>query len=683
MDRFKQRARELVSQMTIEEMCSQLKYDSAPVERLGIKGYNWWNEGLHGVARAGTATVFPQAIALAATFDTELLYQVGDVVSTEARAKYISAVEDDDRDIYKGLTLWSPNVNIFRDPRWGRGHETYGEDPYLTSELAVSYVNGIQGDGEYLKAAACAKHFAVHSGPETLRHEFDAQVNEKDLNETYLYAFEKLVKNGVAGVMGAYNRVNGEPACASDKLMNKLYNDWNFSGYFVSDCWALQDFHMHHGITKTAVDSAAMALKAGCHINCGCTYLHVMAAYEQGLVTKNDISIAAEKSLEIRLRLGMIDDADIYHISYDLIDCSSHNNISLAAAEKSMVLLENNGLLPLDKNKISSIAVIGPNADSKEALYGNYCGTSSCAVTFLQGIRERFSGKIYYSQGCHLYKDRVEGLALPADRISEAVAASSHADVTILCLGLDATLEGEEGDTGNAYASGDKTDLFLPEPQRLLLKRVLDVGKPVIVVLASGSALNIADARPAALIQAWYPGSHGGTALSEILFGEISPSGKLPITFYRSSDDLPDICDYSMRERTYRYFSGDVLYPFGYGLTYSHMMVKNAVYGNGKIVCEVANTGDCDTEDVIQVYCDTQNEFSPRNPKLIGFRRIYLRAGATEKFDVELCEDAFTDVDSEGIRGIHSKQALLYCCFDGAIVNEETFRITLCDFQRD
>lgn len=663
MDRFKKKAKELVSQMTAEEKCSQLKYDSPTIERLGIPAYNWWNEGLHGVARAGTATMFPQAIGMAAAFDTEMMHRIGTAISLEARAKYNYASAEGDRDIYKGLTLWSPNVNIFRDPRWGRGHETYGEDPYLAAELGVNFVKGIQGDGEHLRAAACAKHFAVHSGPEALRHEFNAEVNQKDLAETYLYAFEKLVKSGVAGVMGAYNRVNGEPACANKKLMKKLYGEWEFGGYFVSDCWAISDFHTHHMVTGTAAESAAMAVKAGCDINCGNTYIHLMAALEQGLIEEADIDRAVEKAMEIRLRLGMLEETEYDNIPFDVIDCPEHNALSLEAAEKSMVLLKNRAFLPLDKHRIKSIAVIGPNADSRAALYGNYQGTASRYVTFLEGIEDAFGGRVYYAEGCHLFKDRVEGLALPADRISEAVAAAKNADVSVLCLGLDASLEGEEGDAGNAYASGDKTDLRLPEPQRLLLKSVLDVGKPVVVVLAAGSSLNIEDDRPAALIQAWYPGSKGGKALAEILFGEVSPSGKLPVTFYESAEALPDFCDYSMAQRTYKNVKGNVLYPFGFGLTYSSMYVKSARYEGGEVVCTAENIGDTDTGEVLEVYSRSMSAFAPKNPALCGFARIFLKAGESAEFHVKLSEDAFTDVDDNGVRGVHSEEYLLYVGF--------------------
>jgi beta-glucosidase len=658
MDKFTQTARELVSKMTLEEKCSQLRYDSPAIERLGIPSYNWWSEALHGVARAGTATVFPQAIGIAAAFDEKLTQQIAEAVSLEARAKYNYASSHGDRDIYKGLTLWSPNINIFRDPRWGRGHETYGEDPYLTSVLGCAYVRGLQGDGEYLRTAACAKHFAVHSGPEELRHEFNAEVSPKDLRETYLYAFEKLCKEGVAGVMGAYNRVNNEPACANSQLMDILYNEWGFDGYFVSDCWAISDFHLHHGFTATACESAAVAVKAGCDINCGNTYIHLMKAYEEGLVDESDIDRAVTNAMKIRLRLGMGAETEYDSIPFEVIDSPEHNRLSQTAAEKSAVLLKNNGVLPFDKSKLKSVAVIGPNADSRQALVGNYNGTPSHPVTFLEGIQSRFDGRVYYAEGSHLFKDRVEGLALPHDRISEAVAAAENADRVILCLGLDASLEGEEGDAGNAYASGDKPDLRLPEGQRVLLKAVLDVGKPTVVVIASGSSLNIEDDRADAVIQAWYSGARGGYALADIIFGNISPSGKLPVTFYKSADGLPEFTDYSMCGRTYRYNRENVLYPFGYGLTYTHtevtkFSVKSVSEGYvGE--CVITNTGDRDTDEVVQIYVkDLTSDLSPKYPKLCAFKRVYVRAGESVDLSIPIDEDAFVSYDEEGkkVRG--------------------------------
>ena len=437
-------------------MAGQLRFDAPAIDRLGIPAYNWWNEGLHGLARSGTATMFPQAIALAAMFDT---------------------------DIYKGLTLWAPNINIFRDPRWGRGHETYGEDPYLTAENGKAYVKGLQGEGKTLRTAACAKHFAVHSGPEALRHEFDAQVSEKELEETYLPAFEALVKDArVEGVMGAYNRVNGEASCVSGRLMDKL-KEWGFDGYFVSDCWAIRDFHEHHHITNNAVESAALALTKGCDVNCGCTYANVLAALDEGLVTKEDIRKACVHLMRTRIRLGMFDDKTEYDdIPYDTVSCPEHKAVSLECAEKSMVLLKNNGILPLDENKLRTIAVIGPNSDSRTALEGNYNGTADRYVTFLEGIEDRFKGRVIYAEGCHLYKDRSSNLAKAGDRYAEAMAAAEAADIVILCVGLDATIEGEEGDTGNEFSSGDKTDIRLPESQRILIDKIMKIGKPTVVV---------------------------------------------------------------------------------------------------------------------------------------------------------------------------------------------------------
>lgn len=634
MSDFKARAKKLVSGMTIEEKCSQLRFDSPAIERLGIPAYNWWNEGLHGLARAGTATMFPQAIGLAATFDTELTERIAEIIAIEARAKYNAYSSHGDRDIYKGLTIWSPNINIFRDPRWGRGHETFGEDPYLTALMGVAYVKGLQGDGEYMTAAACAKHFAVHSGPEELRHEFDAEVSDEDLYETYLYAFEKLVKAGVQGVMGAYNRVNGEPACANTELMRVLREEWGFDGYFVSDCWAIQDFHMHHKVTSDFIESAALALTKGCDVNCGCSYAYILQAYNEGKVTEAEIDRSVEKLFETRLKLGLFDETYLDNIPYDVVDCAEHNEVSLEAAEKSMVLLRNDGILPLDKSSIDSIAVIGCSADSREALKGNYYGTASCYTTFLQGIKEACGDEIrvHYSEGCDFIKDRSECLAQAYDRISEAVICAEQSDVTILCVGLNEHIEGEEGDTGNEYASGDKETLMLPESQRRLIGAVLDTGKPVIIVLAAGSSVTIGDDRENALICAWYAGPHGGTALAEIIFGEISPSGKLPVTFYKDTDKLPSFTDYSMKNRTYRYIENkdNVLYPFGYGLTYSEFECRILSVSGNTITVEAENTGAYDSGEVIQLY----KESGKGNPQLCGIKRIYLLKGEKAKFEI-------------------------------------------------
>lgn len=656
-----QRAEALTDTLTTEQQAEQLTYDAPPIPSAGLPAYNWWNEGLHGVARAGTATVFPQAIALAAAFDRELMRRIGTIIATEARAKYNAARRHGDHDIYKGLTLWTPNINIFRDPRWGRGHETYGECPYLTSELGVEMVKGLQGEGRYLATAACAKHFAVHSGPEALRHEFDAAVSPKDMEETYLPAFKALVKRArVESVMGAYNRVNGEPACASAVLFKKL-EEWGFDGYFVSDCWAIRDFHEHHMVTATAPESAAMALKAGCDINCGNTYLHLLSALKQGLITPEDIRKACVHALRTRIRLGQLDKTEYDDIPYEKIACAEHKAAALECAGKSAVLLENNGVLPLSRD-IRTLAVIGPNADSRAALYGNYNGTADRCVTFLDGIQDRFDGRILYAEGCHIYKDRTQGLVRAGDRLAEAVSAAECADAVILCLGLDATLEGEEGDTGNEFSSGDKNDLRLPESQRILLEKVRAVGKPTVVVLAAGSSVNI-ESGCDALIDMWYPGQCGGTALAEILFGDISPSGKLPVTFYKSADRLPDFTDYSMKNRTYRYCSADnILYPFGYGLTYSHFECRSIKYSAGSVEVTVANVGSRFTEDVLQLYISSDIEGAPKC-SLCGFQRIGLDAGESAVVTLPLDESAFETVDENGIRAVRSRKFRLYAGF--------------------
>ncbi len=541
----RQRAKELVGRMTLEEKASQLRYDAPAIPRLGVPAYNWWNEGLHGVARAGVATMFPQAIGTAAAFDTELLEKIGDVIAVEGRAKYNAYREEEDRDIYKGLTFWSPNVNIFRDPRWGRGHETYGEDPYLTGELGKAFVEGLQGDGEYLKAAACAKHFAVHSGPEAVRHKFNAKASKKDLRETYLPAFEKLVKEaGVEAVMGAYNRTNGEPCCGSKTLMEDiLRGEWEFEGHYVSDCWAIRDFHTQHMITDTAEESAALALKTGCDVNCGITYLHLMKAYQDGMVTEEEITTAAERLFTTRFLLGLFDETEYDRIGYDRLECPEHLALADRAAAESVVLLKNDGILPLKKEGLKTVGVVGPNANSRAALVGNYHGTSSRYITVLEGIQDVLGDdvRVYYSEGCHLFKEKVENLALRQDRISEAVAVAKNSDVVILCVGLDETLEGEEGDTGNSYASGDKMDLLLPQAQRELLEAVVKTGKPVVLVNMTGSAMDLRDAQEhcAAVVQAWYPGARGGRVVADILFGALSPSGKLPVSFPKSVGHLP------------------------------------------------------------------------------------------------------------------------------------------------
>lgn len=657
-----ERAEALVDEMTIEEQASQLKYDAPAIERLGIHAYNWWNEGLHGLARSGTATMFPQAIGLAAMFDTELVKEAAEIVSIEARAKYNAYSAHGDRDIYKGLTLWSPNINIFRDPRWGRGHETYGEDPFLTSENGKSFVRGLQGDNKTLRTAACAKHLAVHSGPEGLRHEFNAEATPKDMEETYLPAFESLIKDSkVEAVMGAYNRVNGEAACASDFLMSKL-DEWGFDGYFVSDCWAIRDFHESHHITSNAVESVALALKAGCDLNCGCTYTpsYIMYALDNGMISENDIRKACVHLMRTRIRLGMFDKHTEYDdIPYSVVSCREHKETAMKCAERSMVMLKNNGILPLDESKIKTIAVIGPNSSSRVALEGNYSGTADRYVTFLEGIQDRFGGRVIFAEGCHLYNDRSSGLAMAGDRYAEAEAAAENSDVVVLCLGYDSTIEGEQGDVGNEFSSGDKNDLKLPESQQILLEKILKTGKPVIAVCAAGSAVNI-EASTDAVIHVWYPGSEGGKALAKILFGDISPSGKLPVTFYETADRLPDFTDYSMKNRTYRYASDNILYPFGYGLTYSDVICTGITYKDGAAVVTAENRGSVDTEDVIQLYIKDYSECAVPNVSLCGFKRVRIKPGERLTVEIPVAERSFTAVNENGERKICGSRFTLF-----------------------
>ncbi|WP_026521746.1 glycoside hydrolase family 3 C-terminal domain-containing protein [Butyrivibrio sp. VCB2001] len=673
------RAKELVAKMTVEEKASQLRYDSPAIDRLGVPAYNWWNEALHGVARAGTATMFPQAIALAAAFDEDLMKQVGEVIAEEGRAKYNEQAKRGDRDIYKGLTFWSPNVNIFRDPRWGRGHETYGEDPFLTGTLAVPFIKGIQGDGEYMKAAACAKHFAVHSGPEGERHFFDAKASKKDLEETYLPAFEACVKEGnVEAVMGAYNRTNGEPCCANKPLMvDLLRGKWGFKGHFVSDCWAIRDFHENHKVTATAEESVKLALEMGCDVNCGCTYQKMMNAYRAGLITEEQITESAVRLFTTRFLLGMFDKTEYDNIPFTVVECDEHQKVASRAAAESIVLLKNDGLLPLDKTKLKTIGVVGPNADSRIALQGNYHGTSSRFVTVLEGIEDKVEGsaRVLYSEGCDLWKPNLSNLSDQdyPDRLSEVQTIADYSDVMVVVVGLDENLEGEEGDAGNQFASGDKVNLELPIPQRQLLNSVLACGKPTIVINMSGSSINlgVAQDKAAAVIQAWYPGAKGGRDVADILFGDVSPSGKLPVTFYKSADDLPDFKDYSMKNRTYRYFEGTPLYPFGYGLTYGKCSVKDVdvelvkddkgEFAGAKVTATVVNEGKRDTDDVVQIYIkDTGFDLAIPNPSLCGFKRVHLAAGEEKKVVVDINRKAFTSVDEEGVRDLFSKNFTIY-----------------------
>jgi len=664
---FEERAKDLVSRMTTEEKVSQMLYTSPAIERLGIPAYNWWNEALHGVARGGTATMFPQAIGMAATFDEELIYKIADVISTEGRAKYHANTKKGDRGIYKGLTFWSPNINIFRDPRWGRGQETYGEDPYLTARLGVAFVKGLQGNHpKYLKAAACAKHFAVHSGPEALRHEFNAIASKKDMYETYLPAFKALVQEAnVEAVMGAYNRTNGEPCCGSKTLLTDiLRGEWGFKGHVVSDCWAIRDFHLKHHVTTTAPESVALAVRNGCDLNCGNLFGNLLIALDEGLITEEEIDRAVTRLMITRMKLGMFDPDDqvpYASIPYEVVDCKEHNELALETAKKSIVLLKNDGLLPLDKEKIKSIAVIGPNADSRQALVGNYEGTASEYVTILDGIREALGDhvRIYYSVGCHLYKDKVEDLGEPGDRIAEAVTCAEMADVVVLCLGLDSTIEGEEMHQSNVYGSGDKYDLNLPGMQQKLMEAVYATGKPIVLVLLTGSALSVtwADEKIPAILNAWYPGAQGGRAVASVLFGETNPSGKLPVTFYRTVEELPEFTDYSMQNRTYRYMKNEALYPFGFGLSYtqfdySDLKLSKDVIKAGEgitVSVKVTNTGNRAGEEVAQVYIkDLEASWTVPNWQLSGMKRVKLERGESAEITFEILPEQLAVVNDDG-----------------------------------
>ncbi|MCL1862441.1 MAG: glycoside hydrolase family 3 C-terminal domain-containing protein [Defluviitaleaceae bacterium] len=646
--------------MTLEEKVSQMLHYAGAVERLGIPAYNWWSEALHGVARAGTATMFPQAIGMAATFDKDLLKEVADCISTEGRAKYHAFVREDDRDIYKGLSFWSPNINIFRDPRWGRGHETYGEDPYLTAELGVSFIEGIQGpDKNSLKAIACAKHFAVHSGPEADRHSFDAKCDSYDLWNTYLPQFEAAVDAGVESVMGAYNRTNGEPCCASQMLMvDILRGKWNFDGHYVSDCWAIEDFHKNHKITDSAVDSVALAVQKGCDLCCGDVMVMAVEAVNSGKLAESDIDRSVERLLVSRMKLGLLgakENKKYTSIPYEVLDCEEHHNLNLEVTLRAPILLKNNGALPLDFKSLKKIAVIGPNADSRRALEGNYNGTASRYVTVLEGIREvaaKTKTQVLFSEGCHLFKNKTSALSKDDNRISEAVIATKEADATVIVLGLDADIEGEEGDTGNEFASGDKIDINLVGRQQHLLEKVVEAAgkKPVILVLITGSAMaiNYADEHCAGIIQAFYPGALGGQAIAEIIAGKVNPSGKLPVTFYRSTQDLPEFWNYSMHNRTYRYYQGEALYPFGFGLSYTKFAVDKPVVAKDKksITAEVKNTGKLLGREVVQVYVESPGQ--KEKYRLIGFAPVLLAAGKSKKVTVKLAADTFQRRDHNG-----------------------------------
>jgi len=645
----------MISQMTIEEKISQLTNSAAGISRLGINKYDWWNEALHGIARAGTATVFPQAIGLAAMWNEELLYEIAEVISTEGRAKYNKAQADENYSRYYGLTFWSPNINIFRDPRWGRGQETYGEDPYLTSRLGVTFIKGLQNNGsEHLRTAACAKHFAVHSGPEDTRHGYNVNVSEKGLYETYLPAFEACVKEArVEAVMGAYNAINGIPSCCNKRfLQNILRDDWGFEGHVVSDCGAISDISRHHKYTEEDKTAAAISIKNGCDLNCGNIYEHLLDAYEEDLITEEDLDIALYNTLNTRFRLGMFDEATEYDsLDINLVACDKHRELSLKASRESIVMLKNDGLLPLKKETIGTVAVIGVNGDSKDVLLGNYNGFPKEYHTVFKGISEYIpDAEVRFAKGCDFFESNPEEL-------EKSVNLAKESDVAVLCLGLDASLEGEEGDANNPYCAGDRKRIEIIDAQMELLREVQKVNKNTILLMFCGGAVAYGEAKELsrAILHCWYPGELGGKAIAQLIFGEYSPSGKLPVTFYKSTDSLPCFDDYSMNNRTYRYYNGDVEYPFGYGLSYTQFQYDNynVEYGNNSAVISftLKNTGEFDGQHVIQLY---KSEINPidRQPikSLIRFRNIFLKAGEKADISFSLNNEDFCHITENGTK---------------------------------
>jgi beta-glucosidase len=799
------RVKDLLSRMTLEEKVSQMMNAAAPIDRLGIPAYDWWNETLHGVARAGYATVFPQAIGLAATWDEGLIRRVADVASTEARAKHHEFARNNERGRYKGLTFWSPNINIFRDPRWGRGQETFGEDPYLTSRLGVAFVKGLQGDDpRYLKVVATPKHYAVHSGPEPERHSFDAIASERDLQETYLPAFRATVIEGKAeAVMCAYNRLNGEPCCANTRLTEILRSEWNFKGHVVSDCAAIEDIYKFHHFAKSEAEASAMSVKAGTDLSCGREYASLIKAVKDGLIKEAEIDQSLARLLTARFRLGMFDPPEMVpyaRIPYSENDKPAHRELALKVAQQSMVLLKNeNNTLPLKKD-LKTIAVIGPNADEATVLLGNYNGQPSTSVTPLAGIRNkvsattrvlqalgatltgepgapvpaamlpggfkaeyfnnkelqgtpvvvrndeqinfdwsrgrpapqinedgfsaRWTGKFSPAEsgtyqlgataddGVRVYLDgqllvdawqgnqasqirtTMKEVSLRAGRAydirveyfedirnaivkliwsfprfneritEEAVGIARQADAVVMVLGISPALEGEEMTVNvKGFRGGDRSEIDLPQAQEELLKAVQATGKPVVLVLLNGSALSVnwaADHLPA-IVEAWYPGEEGGSALADILFGDVNPSGRLPVTFYKSASQLPPFDSYAMQGRTYRFFKGEPLYPFGFGLSYTTFKYDRLKLSTGrlpagqslKVSVEVSNSGSRAGDEVVQLYVtDVAASVPVPLRSLAGIRRVSLKPGEKQSLSFTLTPAQMTVIDEKGRRVI-------------------------------
>ncbi len=656
-----ERIEDLIKRMTLDEKASQMVYNSTAIERLGIPEYNWWSEALHGVARSAKATVFPQAIGLAATFDEELIYRISSAIGDEGRAIYNYSVANNDREQYKGLTFWSPNINIFRDPRWGRGHETYGEDPYLSGLLGSAFVRGLQGnDSTYLKAAACAKHYVVHSGPEALRHEFNAIASKKDLYETYLPAFHTLVDAGVETIMCAYNRTNDKPCCGSDELLiNILRHEWDFKGHIVSDCWALLDIHENHKYTQTPEESAALAIKNSINLNCGIIYNAIPNAVIQGLLTEEEVDEALKPLLKTRFKLGLFDppgSTPFDSISTDIINSKKHKKLALEAATKSIVLLKNkNNILPLKKD-YNSIFITGPNAANIDVLLGNYYGINDNMVTILEGIASKVSPHtaIRYKYGVLLNSEN----ANPRDW---STGNAKNSDATIAVLGIAPLLEGEEGEAIASAYGGDRNDISLPENQIHYLKQLRESAgdKPIILVLTGGSAISILEVENLvdAIVYVWYPGEQGGQAVADIIFGDAVPSGRLPITIPKSLNQLPDYENYNMANRTYKYMVEDALYPFGFGLSYTTFeysnlkLSKKNIHIGEEIIAEITlnNTGNILASEVIQVYItDLEATFKVPKFSLIDVKKIELAAGESKNVKFAITKKMMESINMEG-----------------------------------
>jgi beta-glucosidase len=655
------RVADLIGRLTPAEKVSQLLHTAPAIERLGVPAYNWWNECLHGVGRAGRATVFPQAIGMAASFDPELLLNVATAISDEARAKHHQALRQGRQAWYFGLTFWSPNINIFRDPRWGRGQETYGEDPYLTSRLAVAFIRGLQGDDPvYRKLDATAKHFAVHSGPERARHGFDAVVSGRDLQETYLRAFKAAVTEaGVACVMGAYNRTNGEPCCASPTLLQQtLREEWGFTGYVVSDCGAICDIYQHHKVVATAAAAAALALQNGCDLNCGQTYGALLVALDQGLITEPDLDVALTRLFSARFQLGMFDPPEgnpHAQLTPAVVNCDRHRSLARQMAQESIVLLKNaGGLLPL-RPETGSVAVVGPCALDFSVLWGNYNGFSGEMVTPFEGIVAAVAAgtEVTFSEGCKASGDR-------PIREGDVQRAVSGADVIVAVLGYTPALEGEEGDAADSDESGDRRRMSLPGRQQQLLEMLCATGKPVVLVVCGGSPVDLAWAKEhvPAILMLWYPGEQGGRALADVLFGRVSPSGRLPITFVRDLEALPPFADYAMAGRTYRFMDTQPLYPFGYGLSYSTFEYSDLQLSAGRIGpadtvevrCTVSNRGSRRAAEVVQLYVqDLEASVPVPRCHLEGVCRVDLEAGAAAVLRFPLGRDALCCYTDAGV----------------------------------